>query len=176
MIVNFSTSTLDKPPNNIIGSCKFLLMIIIIIIITVSASNAFLTTPNINCACPGEEVTFTCTVVGGGITVWSGTAFDCSSGTNDISLSHTRFMEGISKSCNGGATVATSLGVTNDRYTSQLRVQVSSDLNSRTVQCAHDSNAGPMTAVGTSTLVVVNSKFIIVYTYILSIHACMHAP
>ena len=113
---------------------------------------------NINCACPGEEVILTCTVVGGGITVWSGTAFSCSSGTNDISLSHSRFMEGISKSCNGGAIVARSVGVTDDCYTSQLSVQVSSSLNSRTIQCAHDSNAGPTITVGTSTLLVVSSK------------------
>ena len=100
--------------------------------IMLSASNAFSQmTANINCACPGEELTFTCTLVGGGITVWSGTAFNCSSGTNDTSLSHSRFMdpEGISKSCNGGAIVARSVGVTDDCYTSQLSVQVSSSLN-----------------------------------------------
>lgn len=152
------------------------MIIIIIIIITVSASSAFLMTANINCACPGEEVIFTCTAVGGGITVWSGSAFDCSGDTNDISLSHSRFMdlEGISKSCNSGAIVASSVGVTDNRYTSQLSIQVSRDLNGRTIQCAHDSTAGTITTVGTSTLVVANSKFVIVYTSIMSIHACVH--
>jgi hypothetical protein len=128
-----------------------------------SASRAFQPmTANINCACPGEELTFTCTITGGGITVWSGTAFNCSSSTNEIPLSHSRFMEGISRSCNSGAVVARSVGVTDDVcYTSQLRVQVSSSLNSRTVQCAHDSTAGQTTTVGRSTLVVVSSKFAI---------------
>ena len=139
-----------------------------------SSSNAFLMTANTNCACPGEEVTFTCTAVGGGITVWSGTAFNCSSGTNDISLSHSQFMEGISKSCNGGAIVARSIGVTDNCYSSRLSIQVSSSLNSRTIQCAHDSNAGPTTTVGTSTLVLVSSKFVIVYIYIHDEHPCMH--
>ncbi len=43
------------------------------------------------CFCPGDVATYTCTVVGGSVTVWSGTVFDCPGSNNRISLVHSLF-------------------------------------------------------------------------------------
>ena len=90
-----------------------------------------------NCTCPGQMLTFTCTVIGGGITVWDGTAFDCSG----IELRHTQFNAagGPSGNCNSGAIKAMSIGVTSSCYASQLIVNISLSLNNTTIQCTHDS-------------------------------------
>ena len=83
--------------------------------------------------------------------LWTGTAFSCSGSINDISLRHTQFNSGASGSCNNDALMAKSIRVTNDCYTSQLNVTVSSTLNNKTIQCTHDSNMGSR-IIGSSTL------------------------
>ena len=127
---------------------------------TLLANNELQVPANVNCACPGQVLTYTCTVIGSGITVWNGTAFtDCSRSTNDIPLRHTQFdSEGASGSCNNGAIRAQSVGVTNDCYTSQLNVTVSSTPSNKTIQCTHDSNMGSR-IIGSSTLHVMAGKF-----------------
>ena len=108
-------------------------------------------------------LTFTCTVIGGGITVWNGTAFSCSGSTNDIQLRHTQFNAtgGPSKSCNDDAIEARSIGVTNDCYASQLIMRVSPRLNNTTIQCTHDSNIMGPREIGTSTLNFLYRKYIV---------------
>ena len=125
---------------------------------TLLANNELQVPANVSCACPGQVLTYTCNVVGGGITLWTGTAFSCSGSTNDISLRHTQFNSGASGSCNNDALMAKSIGVTNDCYTSQLNVTVSSTLNNKTIQCTHDSNMGSR-IIGSSTLHVMTGKF-----------------
>ena len=95
---------------------------------------------NTQCACPGDLLTYTCTVVGARTTLWGGTAFNCPSTTNEIVLRHSQFaVGGASGDCNNGAIVGQSVGVEGNRFTSQLNVTVSTSLNNKTVQCAYDS-------------------------------------
>lgn len=89
--------------------------------------------------CLDWTLTYECTVMGGlgGATVWTGTALYC-----PIFLSHWYFTDsgGISGSCNNGATVAQSLSVQDNLYTSQLNVIVTHDVAGKTIMCT-DSNA-----------------------------------
>ena len=86
------------------------------------------------CACPGQVLTYNCTVVGGRATLWSGTAFDCS--PNEIILRHNEFNDGTSGECNQGAIIAQSVGVQDNCFTSQLHVTVSGGLHNKTVNCS----------------------------------------
>lgn len=105
------------------------------------------------CACPGQKLIFTCAIRGGGSTLWSGTAFNCSNSNNEIQLRHTQFtvFGGPSGSCNNHTINATSNGVMDGSYCSQLVVRVSTSLNNKTIQCTHDSDMGPA-LIGNSTL------------------------
>ena len=108
------------------------------IVIFVSAENEFLAPPNFICGCPGQVLTYNCTVDGtrGMATLWSGTAFNCSGNANEIILRHNKF-NGTSKACNQGAITAQSVGAQDNMYfTSQLQVTVSSGLNNKTVECS----------------------------------------
>ena len=89
------------------------------------------------CACPGDTLTYECTVVGGprGVTVWTGSGFDCAA--NEIVLSHKRFLNGTFGSCNNGAIVARSVSVEGNNYISQLNV--SSDIAGKTIKCLYDN-------------------------------------
>ena len=91
------------------------------------------------CVCPGDTLTYTCTVTGGfgGVTVWTGTAFDC----NEIALLHSRFSSayGIYGTCNNGAIVARSISMEGNSYTSQLNVTVTPDTAGKTVTCGIDN-------------------------------------
>ena len=112
---------------------------------------------NVNCVCPGELMVFTCNIIGGGNTLWDGSAFSCAS--NEIFLRHSQFSlpAGISGSCNNGAIMGRSIGVTDGCYSSELNVTVSSDLSGRTIQCNHDGSDGLRT-IGVTTLNVVTGK------------------
>ena len=43
------------------------------------------------CVCPSRELRLQCTVEGGGVTEWTGTAFDCPVENNKIILPHVQF-------------------------------------------------------------------------------------
>ena len=93
-------------------------------------------------ACPGEVVNYTCTVVDPtsnppiGSSLWRGTAFNCPTSSNEISLGHSSFnTSGASPSCTNGAITAESVGVVDNCYTSRLMVTVSPALNGTTVEC-----------------------------------------
>ena len=121
------------------------------------ANDALQSPPNVNCTCPGEVLTFICSINGGGNTLWTGTAFSCNS--NEILLRHTQFslQGGTSGSCNNGAISGWSIGVTDRCYSSELNVTVSPDLNGRTILCNHDGTS--QRSIGASTLNVVTGKF-----------------
>ena len=94
-------------------------------------------------ACPGEVVNYTCTVVDTsgnppiGFSVWRGTALNCPTSSNEISLRHSSFItSGATDTCTGGAITAKSVGVVDNCYTSRLIVAVSSGLNETTVECS----------------------------------------
>ena len=92
------------------------------------------------CVCPGDTLIYECTVMGRGSTVWTGTAFNCSSSNNEILLLHTHFssIEGDYGLCNNGAIVGQSLGVEGNNYTSQLNVTVTPDIAGKIVECFYD--------------------------------------
>ena len=97
-----------------------------------------------NCVCPGDTLTFNCEVIDGGdigITIWTGTAFDCHDRNNEIALLHGSFKSpnGTYSECNNGAIVAQSLGVEGINYTSQLTVKITSDMKGKTIMCLYDN-------------------------------------
>ena len=91
-------------------------------------------------SCPGDVLTTECAIMGGGITVWQGTAFQCYRNNHEsISLRHSQFRESEEPagSCNNGAIVARALGIVSNSYVSQLNVTVSLELNNTIVECIH---------------------------------------
>ena len=95
-----------------------------------------------DCVCPGHELKLECTVVGGQITIWRGSALDCPASANRIVLRHSQFEIGTSGvPC--GRIIGRSINTTSDsdgiKYISQLIIQldVNGNLEGRTVECAH---------------------------------------
>ncbi len=87
--------------------------------------------------------TYTCTVVSGTVTLWSGTAFDCPGSNNRISLLHSpQFSGGETGTCTNGTIRAAGISVdtsgTEDCYTSELSVNISANMDGRSVVCARD--------------------------------------
>ena len=92
------------------------------------------------CVCPGDTLSYECTVTGGGgVTIWTGSAFNCSFKYNKIILIHSRFDTGTSGTCNNGAIVARSLSIEGNNYTSQLNVSVTPDTVGKTIECGSDN-------------------------------------
>ena len=92
------------------------------------------------CFCPGDVETYTCTVVGGAVTVWSGTAFDCPS-SNEIQLAHALYSGGTATGeC--GAIIGNGISVDTSAaefcYTSELSVTISANMDGQTVGCTRD--------------------------------------
>ena len=107
------------------------------------------------CVCPGTLITYQCTVSGGGTTVWQGSSFSCdNSDDGTLPLRHSRFDNGsLIKECNSDniMIVAREIEVMGDNYTSQLIIPVTQEIDTKTVECAHD-NGTITTVVGTSTV------------------------
>ena len=102
-----------------------------------------------HCICPGYPLLAECTVIGRSIgnTVWRGTAFDCSSSSNEIVLLHDRFTSGEAV-CNHGQIVGRGIAIVNSScYTSQLYAMISSNLIGKTIECVHD-NFGTESTIG----------------------------
>ena len=99
------------------------------------------------CACIGDTLTYSCTVIGnlGGATVWTGTAFDCSSG--EITLLHSSYGDddGTFGVCNNGNIVARSLGVEGSNYSSQINVTVIPDIIGKTISCINYDGTNEIT-------------------------------
>ena len=90
------------------------------------------------CVCPGDTLTYECTIEGFGFTIWTGTALDCQ---YNIALRHSQFSStyGAFGTCNNGAIVARGLSVEGNNYTSQLNVTVTSDIAGKTITCFYDN-------------------------------------
>ena len=122
------------------------------------------------CTCPGHELRLECTVVGGGVTLWRGSAFDCTSKQNSIALRHSQFENRtVMEMCNDGAVIGHSIGKTSVgldfEFTSQLiiRLDVDATLDGRTVECAYDNNTDD----------ILIGSHIIVYTRGIRITPCV---
>ena len=94
---------------------------------------------NAMCACPGEVLSYTCTIDSGNTTIWGGSAFDCTTTGNEIKLIHHNFINWTSGKCNNGAILGEIVNVDGTHFTSQLNVTISSELNNKTVTCSSDS-------------------------------------
>ena len=125
----------------------------------VSCQSQNLTPINDGCVCPGDELRLNCTTVGGGITIWTGTAFSQVGCNGAISLPHTDFLNliagNVSRFCPDSppAINATALSIIDNSYTSQLIVlKDRMDLNGSTIVCQHDEGT-LITTIGTYTIV-----------------------
>ena len=108
-----------------------------------------------NCVCPGDVISYECAIVGGGATLWRGSAFNCPSMSNEIVLRHAQFKSAV-RDCNDEI-VAYSVGtVTLDNnlkcYVSRLNVTVNDEMRNTTIQCVHDFLLSQPIVVGTTTL------------------------
>jgi hypothetical protein len=94
-------------------------------------------------------LSYTCTVEGGNITIWSGSAFDCAE--NEIILCHNEFDNGTSGECNDGGIIGQSVNIFGAHYyISQLNILVSNELNNKTVNCSSDSEIYNNSIIGES--------------------------
>ena len=99
-----------------------------------------------DCTCPGYIQTFECRVYGAGITIWQGTVIQS---TCVIRLRHSQYNNsGAINECNDGAIIASSIGVLEDVYTSQLNVTVEQDTINGTVECVHEDTNGIRSIIG----------------------------
>ena len=98
------------------------------------------------CLCPGESLTYECTVMGepGGSTVWQGSVFNCTN--HEISLFHSLYetTEGAYGECDDivGQSVRNTTNSDNNSttyYVSQLTVPISSGTEGRTIECLYDN-------------------------------------
>ena len=106
------------------------------------------------CVCPGDHLTYRCTVQGSntGGTLWTGTAFSgCQQ--NTIFLQHHQFtpIGGPTGRCNNRAIVGQSLGAQGNNYTSQLTVTITPDTAGNTIMCAYDPLTGQNITIKFST-------------------------
>ncbi|XP_064397731.1 uncharacterized protein LOC135344450 [Halichondria panicea] len=97
--------------------------------------------------------TYICTVVGGVITVWSGTAFDCPA--NNVILVHSQYSGGTAVgTCTSGAIIGNGTSVDTSGaepcYTSELSVTISANMDGQTVMCSRDDS----TVIGSHSLQV----------------------
>jgi hypothetical protein len=106
-----------------------------------------------DCGCPGQNASYICTAVGGVITLWSGSAFNCPG--NEILLRHRIFQNAIGE-CNNGAIRGYSIENVNNSFISRLDVRLSADLQGQTINCSVDKGISgvPVTLIGTETLIV----------------------
>ena len=105
-----------------------------------------------DCFCPGQEVSFECTVIGGGLTVWDGSAFMCQG--EEITLLHQEFGTNAAiGECNNGETMISARGirVVDTRYTSQLDVTLTPAVVGRTIICSSNDEIVGSTILGIST-------------------------
>ena len=112
-----------------------------------------------DCICPDHNITFECTTVGGGITVWQGSAFNCPQSSDEISLRHAQFLGSVGV-CNDGAICAHAVSIpAPDCFISNLTVYITPALEGRTVRCEHDDGIR-VTLVRSVILNIISSKLV----------------
>ena len=141
-----------------------------VFIIVGTTSEAITSCETVNeCVCPGDRLTYRCTVQGSptGVTVWSGTAL---SGClrNEILLQHHQFTPtgGPTGTCNNGAIVGQSLSVQGNNYTSQLNVTITPETAGKTIMCSYDALDGQNTMIKFSTMIPGNRAPLLYNNYI----------
>ena len=90
----------------------------------------------------GGTLIFECTVIGSGVTVWQGSAFDCQESNDEISLRHSEFTSSEYRACNNGTIVGQGIKVEGNSYTSQLTVSTKSYKG--IIECIYDNGTQGM--------------------------------
>jgi hypothetical protein len=94
------------------------------------------------CLCPGDTVTYECTVFGGTevTTIWKGDFFSCLSDKRALEFVHSRTDNFSSQSCNDGNVVGRFVRIENDSFTSQLNITLKrSDIAGKSIECISDN-------------------------------------
>ena len=143
--------------------CSFLLTSVIDTVVgyasTVGNNNEFefMVVNSSSCTCEGHIQVYECRVTGSGTIVWRGTAFDCSSSSNEIVL----FQSGSDTViCNNGAIRGRIIRAENNISVSQLTVSVSDEMIGINISCHHD-NRGTQNLIGSSLLTLTTGTFIL---------------
>jgi hypothetical protein len=91
--------------------------------------------------CPGDIVTYECTVFGGteATTIWKGDFFSCLSGKRALEFVHSRTDNFSSQSCNDGNVVGRFVRIENDSFTSQLNITLKRDIAGKSIECISDN-------------------------------------
>ena len=110
-------------------------------------------TTGLGCIPEGRNVSYQCTVTDPtnppiGLTVWLGSAFQCSGSSNQILLPHSQFAEQVAATC--GSLKAMGVEVNESNYVSQLSFTAFLELNGTTLSCF----LGGLTEIGTDVLVI----------------------
>ena len=96
-----------------------------------------------DCVCPGDIVTYECTVFGGsGVTsVWKGNFFRCCNGKQAIEYIHSQLTseESNVRICNNGDIVGGIVRVENERLTSQISIALTYNISGKGIECISDS-------------------------------------
>ena len=91
------------------------------------------------CVCPGDVLTYQCSVSGGIATVWRGSAFDCIN--NSITLHHEQYGFGNAiGECSDSHLLGQGLYLDNRQYVSILNVTVNSNFNNTTIECFYSDD------------------------------------
>ena len=78
--------------------------------------------------------------MGDGVFIWSGSALDCPSTSNEIIFLQIDFLnQRLYQTCNNGDIVARILSVEGNNYTSQLNVTATSDIAEKSIACGYDN-------------------------------------
>ena len=98
-----------------------------------------------DCTCLEYNQTFECTIFGGGLTIWQGTAL---SGCQqfEIRLRHSQYNSQPTGECIGGI-VARGVGVSENCYTSQLSLAVGEEMVNETIECIYSDVQGASTII-----------------------------
>ena len=130
---------------------------------TIDADESMFTITS-ECASPNNVLTFECSVliivnatgISGRSLVWRGTALDCPSTINEITVLTSR-VDASSKTCNNGTIVGWNVVEPNSsNYSSRLNVTISSDnIIGKTITCDYDNgtmqNPGSIKLIKTGT-------------------------
>ena len=83
----------------------------------------------------GPVLIYTCSVIGEGSTVWTGSAFDCPRTNDSIVLRHTIKYNTTVGTCNSGIIFGKVVAVEGDCFTSQLNISATPDLKGKNITC-----------------------------------------
>ena len=100
----------------------------------------------------GSILSYDCSVIGEGSTVWTGGGFDCPGSNNRIILKNSAEYITTFGACNGGSITGRGVSVAGDHFTSELDINYTPDLKGKNVTCIYD-NGSVEVIIGTTPIV-----------------------